>query len=66
MLRLRTTKGLSLEEYTAFSKKSFLQEHGSLIKKLSKHGLVKLQNNYLSFTQNGMLVSDSILEKFIK
>ncbi len=65
MLGLRTSQGVDLKKYTELTQKSLLQEYAQLIKKLSKHGLVRVQNNYLSLSPNGMLVSDSIIEKFL-
>lgn len=62
MLRLRTAKGLSLKDYQELSGKNFMQEHQNIIDALHKRKLLRIKNGYLSLTNNGMLLSNSIIE----
>lgn len=66
MLRLRTTKGLNVEEYNELSQRNFLREHKNLLHLLDKNNLMRIKNGYVYFTRNGMLVSNSILEHFFR
>lgn len=66
MLRMRTVRGLKLSEYEAMAHKNFVREHQKLIQLLDKNNLLRIKNGHASFTRNGMLVSNSILEHFFK
>lgn len=65
MMSLRTSKGLNLKEYRHLSGESFCHRFGSLISILHQNHLVRLANGYLRLTKNGMLVSNSIIERFM-
>ncbi|MFP4235898.1 MAG: radical SAM family heme chaperone HemW [Desulfonatronovibrio sp.] len=65
MLSLRTSKGLSLKEYQHLTGESFCRRFDSLINILHQNHLVRVANGYLRLTKNGMLVSNSIIERFI-
>ncbi len=64
MLRLRTSRGLSLKEFSKRTGKNFWSMHNRLINILYQNKLIKIKNGYLSLTKNGFLVSNAIIEKF--
>jgi oxygen-independent coproporphyrinogen-3 oxidase len=66
MLSLRTTKGLSLKTYRKMTGKDFLKEHARLIQLLYKNKLLKASNGHLRLTKTGMLVSNTIIERFME
>jgi oxygen-independent coproporphyrinogen-3 oxidase len=66
MLSLRTSKGLKLKTYRRLTGKNFVQEYASLVNLLHKNHLIKLCNGYLRLTKTGMLVSDTIIERFME
>ena len=63
MLRLRTCRGLRVKAYTELTGRDFMRDNKSLIHTLHKNGLVRIRHVYLRLTLNGMLVSNSILER---
>lgn len=65
MLSLRTSKGLRLGEYSELTGKDFLDMFGDLVNSLCRNKLAVLSNGRLSLTRTGMLVSNSIIERFI-
>ena len=64
MLRLRTARGLRVKAYRELTGRDLLRDHKDLIHALHRHGLIRIRNGYLWLTRNGMLVSNSILERF--
>lgn len=66
MLRLRTTRGLRVKAYRELTGRDFMRDHKSLIHLLHRNGLVRIRGGYLRLTRNGMLVSNSILERFFE
>lgn len=64
MLRLRTARGLRVKAYRELTGRDFLRDHKPLVHALHRHGLVRIKDGYLRLTRNGMLVSNSILERF--
>lgn len=64
MLSLRTAKGLSLEQWEKRSGLLFSSQFGSLAQALRHNGLAVLREGYFALTREGMLVSNSILERF--
>jgi len=66
MLRLRTTRGLRVKAYRELTGRTFMDDHRLLITALHQNGLLKIKNGYLRLTRNGMLVSNSILERFFQ
>ena len=66
MLRLRTTRGLRVKAYRELTGRDFLRDHKQLVHALHRHGLVRIKDGYLRLTRNGMLVSNSILERFFE
>ncbi len=65
MLALRTTRGLSFSDYHDLTGKDFCAGFDALIKALTENNLARVDNDYFSLTRNGMLVSNSIIERFI-
>jgi oxygen-independent coproporphyrinogen-3 oxidase len=65
MLSLRTSRGLRLGEYSELTGGEFLDRFGNLVNSLCMNKLAVLSNGRLSLTRTGMLVSNSILERFI-
>lgn len=66
MLRLRTTRGLRVKAYRELTGRDFLRDHKPLVHLLHRNGLVRIRDGYLRLTRNGMLVSNSILERFFE
>lgn len=66
MLRLRTTRGLRIKAYRELTGRDLLRDHKDLIHALHRHGLLRMRNGYMWLTPNGMLVSNSILERFFE
>jgi len=66
MLSLRTSKGLKLKTYRQLTGKNFVQEYATLVNLLHKNHLIRLCNGYLRLTKTGMLVSDTIIERFME
>lgn len=65
MLALRTAGGLSLRLYHDLTGKDFLREFGFLVKALEEKKLARVENGFFCLTGSGMLVSNSIIERFI-
>ncbi len=66
MLRLRTSKGLPFALYQKLSGRDFLRDHGRLARLLVEKKLLSLRNRHARLTLTGMLVSNSIIEKFFE
>jgi len=65
MLSLRTTKGLELSHYQELTGEDFLDRFQDQVSALCKNKLAVLSEGRLSLTKTGMLVSNSIIERFI-
>ncbi len=63
MLALRTTRGLDLREADKLAGGAFLERHRRLVTLLRNNGLARVNRGFLSLTRQGMLVSDSIIER---
>lgn len=61
MLRLRTVDGLPLDAYESLSGRSFTADHGPFARRLCVEGLARMENGVFRLTDEGMLVSNSIL-----
>ena len=61
MLRLRTVDGLPLDAYESLAGRSFLGDHGAFAHRLCAEGLARMENGVFRLTDEGMLVSNSIL-----
>ena len=61
MLRLRTVDGLPLDAYESLAGRSFLGDHGPFAHRLCAEGLARMENGVFRLTDEGMLVSKSIL-----
>ncbi|WP_291319278.1 radical SAM family heme chaperone HemW [Desulfonatronospira sp.] len=66
MLSLRTSRGLNLKDYKQLKGECFSRRYAGVIQALHQNSLIRMAHGYLSLTRNGMLVSDSILEKFME
>lgn len=62
MLRLRTTRGLSLKEYRKHTGRDFVKEFETMIQALHKHELIRISRGHVRLTKSGMLVSNAILQ----
>ncbi len=62
MLRLRTDRGLGLKAYKELTGRDFMKDNKKLVEGLHARGLVRLAKGQISLTNEGMLVSNSILE----
>lgn len=65
MLRLRLARGLLFKEFENTFGKALSQDFFKTAKLLQKNGLVDLNDNKISLTDKGMLVSNSIISKLI-
>ena len=65
MLKLRLDKGLDLDEYKSIFFDDFLVKYKSIVEDLLKKRLLKIEENYLKTTYEGMMLLDSILIKFM-
>jgi oxygen-independent coproporphyrinogen-3 oxidase len=66
MLALRTTRGLNVKKYQKWTGRDFIQTHAALIHTLRQNSLARLSRGYFRFTKNGLLVSNSILERVLE
>ncbi|WP_291322720.1 radical SAM family heme chaperone HemW [Desulfonatronospira sp.] len=66
LLSLRTSRGLNLNDYKKLSGVSFSRKYADIIQVLHRNNLIRMAHGYLRLTRNGMLVSNSILEKFME
>lgn len=64
MLRLRTVRGLSYQEYTFRTGRFFREDYGDYLKALTKQDLVIATMEGCRLTQQGMLVSNAIITGF--
>lgn len=64
MLRLRTSRGLSLHKYRELTGRDLLLENSRLIRDLTDQGLITRSEGRLCLTPEGMLVSDSLITQF--
>ena len=65
MLSLRTTRGLDLAAYAAATGRDLLAERKSMIHALHRNHLIKISRGRLRLTTNGLLVSNSIIERLL-
>lgn len=65
MMRLRTVKGLNLEEFASHFSEREKDRLISKTEKYKKEGLMKEEKGYLKFTNRGFMLSDSILVSLI-
>ncbi len=65
MLRLRLSRGLVFKEIEETFNKKLNEDFFKTAKLLEKNGLVNLDENKISLTDQGMLVSNSIITKLI-
>ena len=61
MLALRLSRGLVFSEYEQRFKKKYPDEKLKKAAQLSRHGLVTLGKDSMSLTENGFLLSNSII-----
>ncbi len=62
MLRLRTDRGLSLKAYRELTGRDFMKDNKKFVEALHQKGLMRLCRGHVSLSNEGMLVSNSILE----
>lgn len=65
MLSLRLSKGLSLKEFEKRFSKKFPQKAILKAKEFEKHKLLTIQNQTISLTDEGFLLSNSIISDFL-
>ena len=63
MLGLRTTQGIELKEYKKRTGKELTAVHKQLIEALYRNNLIRINNGMLRLTREGMLVSNTIVER---
>ena len=65
MLRLRLLEGLSLEEYERRFGRQFTGGKEKEIEECISLGFLKCENNFLSFTEKGLYISNEILARLL-
>lgn len=63
MLALRTTKGLGLRKFAKLAGYDLVKSRQKLVDALHKNGLIRISQGHLRLTKNGLLVSNTIVEK---
>ncbi|MBQ8172780.1 MAG: coproporphyrinogen III oxidase, partial [Mailhella sp.] len=66
MLRLRTARGLPLNEYRIFTGRDFAADNKPLLDALQAEGLAKVTDGAeprFALTRSGMLISNAIIEQ---
>ena len=70
MLRLRTARGLPLDEYRRFTGRDFTKDNASLIAALEAEGLARVTSEEgdpdgprFALTRPGMLISNAVIEQ---
>ena len=67
MLRLRTARGLPLEEYRRFTGRDFAADNAALIAGLCAEGLARMESGpegpRFALTRPGMLISNAVIEQ---
>jgi len=63
MLSLRTTMGLDLKEYKERTGKDLNKVQKPLIEALYRNNLIRINKGMLRLTREGMLVSNTIVER---
>ena len=66
MLRLRTVDGLPLNAYESLAGRPFMEDHGPFALHLCAEGLARMGNGVFRLTDEGMLVSNSILSELFE
>ena len=65
MLKLRLDEGINLSEYKCIFKNDFLLKYGEVVSEFIEKNLLKVDNNSLKTTYDGMMLLDSILVKLM-
>ncbi len=65
MLGLRLRKGLNLETFEQQFSTSFHAAFGNTIEKLAEAGLIKINEDNVALTDEGLFVADSVIVEFI-
>jgi len=67
MLRLRTARGLPLDEYRRFTGRDFAADNAALIAALEAEGLARLTSGpggpHFALTREGMVISNAVIEQ---
>ncbi|MBQ3171732.1 MAG: hypothetical protein IJB53_07455 [Mailhella sp.] len=67
MLRLRTARGLPLDEYRRFTGRDFAADNAALIAALKAEGLARLTSGpggpHFALTREGMVISNAVIEQ---
>ena len=66
MLGLRTREGLDTRRYRALTGQDFLAVHAAFLDELEKEGLAENLDGHIRLTRRGMLLSNSIIERFFE
>ncbi len=66
MLRLRTVDGLPLDAYESLAGRPFMADHGPFVRRLCAGGLARMEDGVFRLTDEGMLVSNSILSELFE
>lgn len=65
MLRLRTTAGLDLCEYSRFTRRDLMKEKSDEIARLLRLGVITANDNEIKLTDKGFYVMDSVIEELL-
>ena len=66
MLNLRTNRGLVFSEYQERFDEVFFEKNKNTISELEKEGLIKVSNDKIVATYEGMMILDQIIMRFIE
>ena len=65
MLRLRTTAGLDLCEYSRCTRRDLMKEKSDEIARLLRLGVITASDNEIKLTDKGFYVMDSVIEELL-
>tara|TARA_B100000686_G_C16752420_1_gene953368 strand:+ start:743 stop:1879 length:1137 start_codon:yes stop_codon:yes gene_type:complete len=65
MLGLRLREGVSIDSFEKRFDISFEKTYGPILKVLQENNLLKLKNRYVSLTENGLYLADSVIMEFM-
>ncbi len=66
MLRLRTTRGLSVKAYRKLTGRNFLKDNHIFLQALHNEDLIRIRGGFIQLTHTGMLVSNAIVARLFE
>ncbi len=65
MLGLRLLKGVSIEQFEDRFQTSFQKTYGKAVESLLEKNLIRVDNNRLALSENGLFLADSVILEFM-